>query len=158
MALATGSKAPDFTLKRKTADGVEDVKLSDNFDKKNTVILFFPLAFTGVCTEEMCDVSQGISTYQDLNAEVYAISVDSPFAQEAWAEKENINIPILSDLNKEVAKAYDVLLTDLIGLGSVSARAAFVIDKEGTIQYSEETPTPKDLPNFDKIKETLQGL
>jgi len=158
MALATESKAPDFTLKRKTADGVEDVKLSDNFGNKNTVILFFPLAFTGVCTEELCDVSQGISAYSDLNAEVYAISVDSPFAQEAWAEKENISIPILSDLNKEVAKAYDVLLPDLIGLGSVSARAAFVIDKEGTIQYSEETPTPKDLPNFSKIQETLQGL
>ncbi|MEM1157708.1 MAG: redoxin domain-containing protein [Verrucomicrobiota bacterium] len=158
MALATGSKAPDFTLKRKTADGVEDVKLSDNFGKKNTVILFFPLAFTGVCTEEMCDVSQGISAYQNLNAEVYAISVDSPFAQEAWAEKENISIPILSDLNKEVAKSYDVLLSDLIGLGAVSARAAFVIDQEGTIQYSEETPTPKDLPNFDKIKEALEGL
>jgi len=158
MALATGSIAPDFTLKRKTADGVEDVKLSDDFGNKNTVILFFPLAFTGVCIEEMCDVSQGISAYSDLNAEVYAISVDSPFAQEAWAEKENITIPILSDLNKEVAKAYDVLLSDLIGLGAVSARAAFVIDKEGTIQYSEATPTPKDLPNFDKIKETLQGL
>ncbi len=158
MALATGSKAPDFTLKRKTADGVVDVKLSENFGNKNTVILFFPLAFTGVCTEEMCDVSQGISAYQDLNADVMAISVDSPFAQEAWAEKENISIPILSDLNKEVAKAYDVLLPDLIGLGAVSARAAFVIDKEGTIKYSEETPTPKDLPSFDKIKETLKSL
>jgi peroxiredoxin len=158
MALSTGSKAPDFTLKRKTADGVVDVKLSDNFGNKNTVILFFPLAFTGVCTEEMCDVSQGISAYSDLNADVLAISVDSPFAQEAWAEKENIKIPILSDLNKTVAKAYDVLLSDLIGLGAVSARAAFVIDKEGTIKYSEETPTPKDLPNFDKIKETLKSL
>lgn len=158
MALATGSKAPDFTLKRKTADGVEDVKLSDNFGSKNTVLLFFPLAFTGVCTEEMCDVSSGISAYQDLNAEVYAISVDSPFAQEAWAEKEKITIPILSDLNKEVAKSYDVLLSDLIGLGAVSARAAFVIDKDGTIQYSEQTPTPGDLPSFDKIKEALQSL
>jgi len=158
MALATGSKAPDFTLKRKIADGVVDVKLSDHFGNKNTVILFFPLAFTGVCTEEMCDVSQGISAYSDLNADVFAISVDSPFAQEAWAEKENISIPLLSDLNKKVAKAYDVLLPDLIGLGAVSARAAFVVDKEGTIKYSEETPTPKDLPCFDKIKKTLKSL
>lgn len=158
MAISTGSKAPDFTLKRKTSEGVVDVKLSDNFGKKNTVLLFFPLAFTGVCTEEMCDVSQGIQAYQDLDSEVFAISVDSPFAQEAWAAKEKISIPILSDLNKETAKAYDVLLPDLIGLGAVSARAAFVIDKDGTIQYSEQTPTPKDLPDFGKIKECLKAL
>ncbi len=158
MALPVGTKAPEFTLKRKTADGVNDVSLSDSLGKKNTVILFFPLAFTGVCTEEMCSVSQGIQAYSDLNAEVYAISVDSPFAQEAWADKEKITIPVLSDLNKETAKAYDVLLPDLIGLGAVSARAAFVIDKEGVIQYSEQTPTPKDLPSFDAIKDTLGKL
>ncbi len=158
MAIAVGSKAPDFTLKRKTSDGIVDVKLSDNFSKKNTVILFFPLAFTGVCTQEMCDITQGISTYSKLNAEVYAISVDSPFAQEAWAQKEHITIPILSDLNKKTAEAYGVLLPDLIGLGSVSARAAFVVDKQGLIKYSEQTPTPKDLPNFTAIQEVLKKL
>ena len=158
MAIAVGSKAPEFTLKRKTADGIVDVKLSDNFGKKNSVILFFPLAFTGVCTQEMCDITQGISAYQSLNAEVYAISVDSPFAQEAWAQKEKISIPLLSDLNKKTAEAYGVLLADLIGLGSVSARAAFVVDKQGTIKYSEQTATPKDLPNFSAIKEALKGL
>lgn len=158
MALPVGNKAPDFTLKRKTADGIVDVKLMDQIGKRNTVLLFFPLAFTGVCTEEMCSVSSGIESYSSLNADVFAISVDSPFAQEAWAEKENISIPILSDLNKETAKAYDTLLPDLIGLGSVSARAAFVIDKDGIIQYSEQTPTPKDLPNFDAIKEALNKL
>ncbi|MGF1678396.1 MAG: redoxin domain-containing protein [Candidatus Methylacidiphilales bacterium] len=158
MALATGSKAPQFTLKRKTSDGIAEVSLADQLGKKNTVLLFFPLAFTGVCTEELCDITQGIQAYNELNAEVIAISVDSPFAQEAWAIKEKITVPILSDLNKEVAKSYDVLLPDLIGLGSVSARAAFVIDKEGTIRYSEQTPTPKDLPNFDKIKEVLKSL
>ncbi|MDD5261901.1 MAG: redoxin domain-containing protein [Methylacidiphilales bacterium] len=158
MAIAAGSKAPDFTLKRKTSDGIVDVKLSDNFSKKNTVILFFPLAFTGVCTQEMCDITQGISAYSSLNAEVYAISVDSPFAQEAWAQKEHITIPILSDLNKKTAEAYGVLLPDLIGLGSVSARAAFVVDKQGLIKYSEQTPTPKDLPNFTAIQEVLKKL
>jgi len=158
MALPVGNKAPDFTLKRKTADGIVDVKLMDQIGKRNTVLLFFPLAFTGVCTEEMCSVSSGIESYSSLNADVFAISVDSPFAQEAWAEKENISIPILSDLNKETAKAYDTLLPDLIGLGSVSARAAFVIDKDGIIQYSEQTPTPKDLPNFDAIKDALNKL
>ena len=158
MALAVGSKAPDFTLKRKTADGIVDVKLSDNFGKKNTVILFFPLAFTGVCTQEMCDITGGLSAYENLNAAVLAISVDSPFAQEAWANKERITLPLLSDLNKKTAEAYGTLLHDLLGLGAVSARAAFVVDKEGVIRYSEQTPTPKDLPNFSAIQEVLKGL
>jgi peroxiredoxin len=105
----------------------------------------------------MCDVSSGLSAYEKLDAAVYGISVDSPFAQEAWADKEKIQIPLLSDLNKEVSKAYGTLLPDLIGLGSVSARAAFVIDKAGVIQYSEQTPTPLELPNFEKIKSTLQA-
>src|SRR3989338_7505581 len=148
MALTTGTKAPDFTLKTKTASGPADVKLSDNFGKKNTVLLFFPLAFTGVCTQEMCDVTSGLNAYKNLGAEVYGISVDSPFAQEAWAQKEKIGITLLSDLNKKVAKDYGVLLDDFIGLGSVSARAAFVVDKKGTIQYSEVTPSPKELPNL----------
>lgn len=158
MALSTGTKAPDFTLKSKAADGLKDVTLSANFGTKNTVLLFFPLAFTGVCTQEMCDVSAGLSAYSDLNAEVIAVSVDSPFAQEAWAKKENIGITLASDLNKTTAKNYGTLLDDLIGLGSVSARAAFVIDKAGVIQYSEQTPTPKDLPNFDAIKAALANL
>jgi len=91
-------------------------------------------------------------------AEVVAISVDTPFAQEAWAQKEKIGITLASDLNKETAKAYGTLLPDLIGLGAVSARAAFVIDKNGVIQYSEQTPSPKELPNFHRIKETLGKL
>ena len=157
MAITVGSKAPDFTLKRKTADGLVDVKLSDNFGKKNTVLLFFPLAFTGVCTQEMCDITQGIEGYRSLNAEVYAISVDSPFSQEAWAQKEKITIPILSDLNKKVAADYGVLLPDLIGLGSVSARAAFVVSQDGTVKYSEQCPTPKDLPNFEAVKAALKA-
>jgi len=158
MALSVGTKAPDFTLKSKNADGLRDVSLSANFGKKKTVLLFFPLAFTGVCTQEMCDITAGLSAYGDLNAEVIAISVDSPFAQEAWAQKEKIGITIASDLNKTTAKNYETLLDDLIGLGSVSARAAFVIDQDGVIQYSEQTPTPKDLPNFDAIKAALAKL
>jgi len=84
--------------------------------------------------------------------------VDSPFAQEAWAQKEKIGITLASDLNKKTAEAYGTLLPDLLGLGSVSARAAFVIDKNGLVQYSEQTPTPKELPNFNAIKETLGKL
>jgi len=158
MAIPVGSKAPDFSLKSKQASGLVDVKLSDNFGTKNTVLLFFPAAFTGVCTQEMCDVTSGMNAYASANAAVIAISVDSPFAQEAWAQKEKIGITLASDLNKETAKAYGTLLPDLLGMGSVSARAAFVIDKNGVVQYSEQTPTPKELPNFNAIKETLGKL
>lgn len=158
MALKVNSKAPDFTLKSKQSTGLVDVSLSKNLGKNNTVLLFFPLAFTGVCTAELCDVSAGLSQYSSLNAEVIGISVDSPFALEAWAQKEKIGITLASDLNKETCRAYGTLLSDLSGLGSVSARAAFVIDRNGVIQYSEQTPTVKDLPNFKAIKETLARL
>jgi len=158
MPIPVGTKAPDFNLKSKTATGLVDVKLSNNLGKKNTVLLFFPLAFTGVCTAEMCDITAGLAAYTSLNADVIAVSVDSPFAQEAWAQKEKITVTIASDLNKKTAADYGVLLPDLIGLGAVSARAAFVIDKHGVIQYSEQTPTPKDLPNFNAVKEVLAKL
>jgi len=157
MAIPVGSKAPDFTLKSKTPADVE-VKLSNNFGKKNTVLLFFPLAFTGVCTKEMCDITSGLGAYSNLNAEVIGVSVDSPFAQAAWAQKEKIGITLASDLNKTVTKAYDVVFPMLAGVGDTSARAAFVIDKNGVVQYSEQTPTPKDLPNFEAVKAALSKL
>ena len=158
MPITVGSKAPDFTLKSKQASGLVDVKLSNNFGKKNTVLLFFPAAFTGVCTKEMCDISAGLNGYSGLNADVVAISVDTPFSQEAWAQKEKISITLASDLNKEVIKKYDVVFPMLAGVGDTAARAAFVIDKNGVVQYSEQTPTPKDLPNFDAVKATLGKL
>ena len=158
MAISVGTKAPDFTLKSKQASGIVDVKLSSNFGKKNTVLLFFPLAFTGVCTTELCDVTAGLGAYSGLNAEVIGISVDSPFAQEDWAQKEKIGITLASDLNKEVIKKYDVVFPMLAGVGDTAARAAFVIDKNGVVQYSERTPTPKDLPNFSAVKDTLAKL
>ena len=148
MALATGSKAPEFTLKTIGTEGLADFSLSSNFGKKNTVLLFFPLAFTGVCTQELCDVTAGLAKYESLNAAVVGISVDSPFAQEAWAKKENINIPLVSDLNKETAKAYDVLLPDLIGLGAVSARAAFR-HRQGRSHPPQRTNSdPEGAPRF----------
>ena len=158
MALPTGAKAPDFTLKTKTSEGLKDVKLSDNFGKKNTVLLFFPLAFTSVCTKEMCDITAGLNAYSGTGADVIGVSVDSPFAQEAWAKQEKIGITLASDLNKKVAADYGVLLNDLGGFGQAAARAAFVIDKNGVVQYAEQTPTPKDLPNFNAVKETLNRL
>ena len=158
MAIPVGSKAPDFTLKSKRASGLVDVKLSSNFGKKNTVLLFFPLAFTSVCTKEMSDLTAGLNAYVGLNAHVIGVSVDSPFAQEAWAQREKIGITLASDLNKEVMKKYDVVFPMLAGVGDTAARAAFVIDKNGVIRYSEQTPTPKDLPNFNAIKAALAKL
>jgi len=158
MAIPVGSKAPDFTLKSKQASGLVDVKLSDNFGKKNTVLLFFPLAFTSVCTKEMCEISAGFGAYTSLNADVIGVSVDSQFALEAWAKQERISITLASDLNKTTIKAYNVVFPMLAGVGDTSARAAFVIDKHGVVQYSEQTPTPKDLPNFEEVKAALSKL
>lgn len=158
MAIKIGSKAPDFTLKSKQASGLVDVKLSENFGKKNTVLLFFPAAFTSVCTKEMCELSSGLNAYAGAGADVIGISVDTPFAQEAWAQREKIGVTLASDLNKEVIKKYDVVFPMLAGVGDTAARAAFVIDKSGVVRYSEQTPTPKDLPNFDAVKAALAQL
>jgi peroxiredoxin len=155
MPIAVGAKAPDFTLKTKTADGLKDIKLSENFGKKQTVLLFFPLAYTGVCTQEMCDQTSGLAEYEKLGANVIGISVDSPFAQEAWAKANKIGITLVSDLNKTTTKAYDVVFPMLAGVGDTAARAAFVIGQDGLVKYAEQTPTPKDLPNFAAVKAAL---
>ena len=147
MPIPVGSKAPDFNLKSKTASGLVDVKLSDNLGKKNTLILFFPAAFTGVCTQEFCDISSGLNSYAGLNADVIGISIDTPFAQEAWAQKEKIGIRLASDLNKTAAKAYDVVFPGLAGIGDTSARAAFVIDKAGVIRFKQIGPVTPEVLN-----------
>jgi len=163
MPLAVGTKAPDFTLSTKTTDGPKQIKLSDNFGKKNTLLLFFPMAFTGTCTTEMCEVSQGLNAYTDLSATVYGISGDNPFAQEAWAKKEKITVPLLSDYEHEVAKRYDVMYDSFLpqmslGMAGVAKRSAFIIDKNGVIQYAESDDDARQLPNFDKIKAKLAEL
>ncbi len=157
MALPSNSSAPDFTLKTKNAEGLHDVRLSDNYGKQKTVLLFFPLAFTSVCMEEMCSVSSGIQDYADLNAAVYGISVDSPFTLEKMAEVDALKFPLLSDFNKEVAAAYDVLYPDLLGFKGVAKRSAFVVDENGTIIYAESSDDPKQLPDFDAIKAALKS-
>jgi peroxiredoxin len=154
MPIALGTQAPDFTLKTAAADGLKDVTLSAR-GKKKALLLFFPLAFTGTCTQEMCDVSGGLEGYAGLGVEVYGISVDSPFAQAAWAKQSKITVTLLSDLDKKVAKAYDVIFPGLAGIGDTSARAAFVIGEDGKVLYAEQTATPKDLPNFAAIKAAI---
>ena len=156
MALQPGTSAPNFTLKRKTDDGLAEVSLADHKGKNNVVLLFVPLAFTSVCTEELCGVTQNLDAYDSLQAVVYGISVDSPFAQEAWAKANQIKTPLLSDFNREVNKAYDVQYPDLLGLQGVAKRSAFVINKEGNIVYSWSHDDPHELPPFDQIKAALE--
>jgi glutaredoxin-dependent peroxiredoxin len=157
MPLAAGTKAPEFTLRTKTAEGYADVKLSDHLGKQSVVLLFFPAAFSSVCKDELCDQTAGLGDYENLGAVVYGISVDGPLAQEAWAKAHGIRIKLLSDQNKTVTKAYQVVFPTFAGIYEVSARAAFVIGKDGVIKYAEQTPTPKDLPDFAKVKAALAG-
>ena len=163
MPLTVATKAPDFTLSTKTAEGPKQIRLGDNFGKRNTLLLFFPMAFTGTCTAEMCEVSAGLHAYTNLNAVVYGISGDNPFAQEAWAQNEKITVPLLSDYEHKVAQAYGVMYDSFLpqmnlGMAGVPKRSAFVIDKNGVIQYAESNDDPRQLPNFEKIKAKLAEL
>ena len=139
------------------------VALADLIGKSNLVLLFVPMAFTGVCTAELCDISNGISEYESLDAKVLGISGDNPFAQEAWAQKEKITIPLLSDYEHAVSAAYGVAYDQFLPeknliMGGGSKRSAFVIDKEGVVRYAEVQEHPKDLPDFEAIKAVLRAL
>jgi len=161
MNLQIGDLAPDFTLKSKNQTGeVKDISLKD-FKGKNIVLLFFPLAYTGVCTTEMCTVSEGYESYASLDAVVLAVGVDSIFTQEAWAKQNGITIALLSDFNKEVIEKYGTRYPDggfVLGINGVSKRAAFVIDKKGIIRYKEILDDAGKLPDFEKIKGVLKSL
>lgn len=155
MAVQVGDIAPNFTL---FSTDKKEVSLSE-YEGKNVVLLFFPLAFTGVCTTELCNTRDDIGTYKNLDAEVIAVSVDSLFTLEKFKEAQNLNFTMLSDFNKEVSRSYGSLYDEFVlGMKGVSKRSAFVIDKAGKIRYSEILESAGDLPNFDKVKETLQGL
>ncbi|MBK1792593.1 redoxin domain-containing protein [Persicirhabdus sediminis] len=161
--IKTGDKAPDFTLVTLGSEGPELFTLSEQLGSANIVLLFVPMAFTSVCTDEFCDITQGLSAYEDLDAKVIGVSGDSPFAQQAWAEKEGIKLPLLSDYEHKVAADYGIAYEQFLPeanliMGGVAKRSAFVIDKAGVVRYAEVQDHPKDLPNFDAIKETLKSL
>lgn len=158
MPIPVGTTAPDFTLKRMTDSGFAEVKLSDHRGKEPVVLLFFPAAFSSVCTEELCDVSNGLGAYKGLDAAVYGISTDSAFAQNAWAKAAKIDVPLLSDFRREVIAAYDVVWPDLAGLGPSAARAVFVIDREGVVRYAEQTENPGVLPNLEALLEAVHAV
>lgn len=159
MALKIGDTAPDFKLFSKNTTGEPKEFALADFKGKNLVILFYPLSYTGVCTKEMCSVSEGFEFYTNLGAAVVGISVDSIFAQEAWAKENKITFPLLSDFNSEVSAKYGTKYPDggfVLGMNGVSKRAAFVVDKEGKIAYAEVLEDAGQLPNFEAIKAALK--
>jgi peroxiredoxin len=156
MSNLLGKPAPEFTLfdTDKKATSLAD------FKGQNLVVLFFPLAFTGVCTAELCNIRDNIGVYNNSNAQVIGISVDSIFTLGKFKEEQKLNFPLLSDFNKTASTSFDVLyeVFPAFEMQGVSKRAAFVVDKEGVVQYAEVCPTPGDLPNFTAIQETLAKL
>lgn len=156
MSLQVNSKAPDFTLRTKTAEGLKDIKLSDNFGKTQTVLLFFPMAFTTVCTKELCTATEDYAEYSNLDATVYGISADSPFVLDAWAKASHMSITLLSDMDSKVIKAYDVLASDRFGFPGIAMRSVFVINKDGIITYKWVGNELGDFPDFNTIKENLK--
>ena len=163
MSTQVGDKAPDFNLVTLGEEGPQTVQLSDLVAESNTVLLFVPMAFTGVCTEEFCSVTSELSVYSDLNAKVVGISRDNPFAQQAWAQKDGIGITLLSDYEHAAAEAYGVAYESFLPeknliMGGVPKRSAFVIDKEGIVRYAEVNDSPGDLPDFEAIQACLKSL
>ncbi|MET7001265.1 redoxin domain-containing protein [Chitinophaga defluvii] len=153
--MTTGTKAPEFSLYNTEK---QKVALSD-FKGQNLVILFFPMAFTGVCTKELCSVRDSLAQFNNTNAAVVGISVDSPFTLGKFKEEQQLNFPLLSDFNKEASQAYGAFYeTFALDLKGVSKRAAFVIDKDGVVQYAEVLESAGDLPNFEAVHQTLASL
>ena len=152
MTLKIGDVAPDFTL---ISTEKTPVSLSD-FKGKKVVVLFFPMAFTGVCTTELCSLRDDIATYSSLNAEILAISVDSPFTLGKFKEDQKLPFPLLSDFNKTASTAYGAIYDEFVlGLKGVSKRSAFVVNPDGTLAYAEVLESAGDLPNFDNVKAAL---
>lgn len=155
MSLQVGQPAPDFILYDSNKNKVTLSELRG----KNVLLMFFPQAFTGVCTQQVCTARDNMSQYGNANAEVLGVSVDSVFTLAKFKETENLNFPLLSDFNKEVSRAYGSLYEEwILDMKGVSKRAAFVIDAQGVIQYAEVLDNPGNLPDFQKIEEVLNGL
>ena len=155
MSLTIGQSAPDFKL-----FNTEKQEVSLSAQKgSNVLLLFFPMAFTSVCTAELCSVRDNIAAYNTVNAKVFGISVDSPFTLGKFKADQNLNFDLLSDFNKEVSTAYGSIYADFVmGMKGVSKRAAFVIDANGTIRYAEVLENAGEQPNFENIMAALKAL
>ena len=155
MKIETGQTAPDFTLYNSEK---KQVTLSDLRDK-NVLLLFFPLAFTSVCTEELCNIRDNISFYNDTEATVLGISVDSLYTLAKYKEEQRLNFHLLSDFNKEVSSLYGSLYEQFgYNMKGVSKRSAFIIDKKGIIEYAEVLDKASEIPNFVEINSVLSKL
>lgn len=154
MPISVGDQAPLFTLNNTNNEPVS----LEAYRGQPVVVLFFPLAFTGVCTAEMCTMRDNMAQYNGVNAQVFGISVDSPFTLAQFKQKENLNFPLLSDFNKEAATAYDVLYTEFFGMRGVAKRSAFVIDADGRVAYAEVLEDAGEQPNYLAMQSTLRQL
>ena len=153
MSLQVGAQAPDFKLKNTE---LKEVSLSD-FKGKKVVLHFFPLAFTGVCTAQLCAMRDNFGYYDGLNAQVLGVSVDSPFTLAKFKEDQAYQFPLLSDFNKETAAAYGALYEDFLGLKGIAKRSAFVIDEEGKVIYAEVLEDAGNLPDFAAVNKVVAG-
>ncbi|WP_461789863.1 redoxin domain-containing protein [Pedobacter sp.] len=153
MSLQVGAQAPDFKLK---STELKEVSLGD-FKGKKVVLHFFPLAFTGVCTTQLCTMRDNFGYYEGLNAQVLGVSVDSPFTLGKFKEEQAYQFPLLSDFNKDAAAAYGALYEDFLGMKGIAKRAAFVIDEEGKIAYAEVLEDAGNLPDFAAINKVVAG-
>ncbi len=154
MSLQVGDQAPDFKL---FSSELKEVALSD-FAGKKVVVHFFPLAFTGTCTTQLCTMRDSFGFYEGMNAAVLGISIDSPFTLAKYKEVEAYQFPLLSDFNKEASQAYGAYYDEFVfNLKGVAKRAAFVVDEKGMIAYAEVLENAGDLPNFDAIKKVVAG-
>lgn len=163
MSIQVGQKAPDFSLVSLGENGPEVVTLSEQTGEQNILLLFVPMAFTGKCTEEFCEISAGLGAYTDLNCKIYGITGDNPFANAAWAEKENITLNLLSDYDHKATAAYGIDYPQFLPdknliMSGVPKRSAFLIDKEGTVQFAQVNDNPGELPDFEAIKAKLAEL
>jgi len=155
MKLNKGDQAPAFKL---VSSDRKEVSL-DDYKGKNVVLLFFPMAFTSVCTTQLCTMRDNLADYNKLNTEVLGISVDSPFTLNRYKQDQQLNYTLLSDFNKEASQAYGAFYENfMLGLKGVSKRAAFVVDKHGKVQYAEVLENAGDLPNFEAVKQTVSSL
>ena len=155
MKIEKGQKAPDFSL---YSSDKSKITLSE-LKGQNILLLFFPVAFTGTCTKELCSVRDNISLYNDIDAKVFGISVDSVYSLAKYKEEQRLNFPLLSDFNKNASIAYGCLYeTFSYDMKGVSKRSAFVIDKNGIVQYAEVLERATDLPDFEVLQKTLQSI
>lgn len=152
-----GDTAPDFTVPLATADDVDEFTLSDEVGDGPIVLAFIPGAFTSVCTNEMCEFRDELSEFESLSASVYGVSVDGPFSQQAFIEDNDLNFPLLSDFDKEVIEAYDIVLESLVGIyGPVAERAVFVIDDDGEVTYRWVGEDPSYTPDMEEVRAAVE--